>query len=129
MANQGAGGNGGQSASSRFVKFSHAAGQRIAKAVRIVEGGDRGQPPLVFDHPVAQPAPFRMCTYTGTWAKGTAHVVTLYGVTSTPNTSVATNLFVDVATCNTGSSNTTAACAVARFAGTWYLIAAGCSCP
>ena len=128
MATQGANNGPTQAAGSQFVKFSRGAAQRIAKAVRTVEGGDRGQPAVQFDHPIPGPQTFRMCTYTGSWAKGTVHVVKLYNVTATPNTSVATNLFVDVATCNTGSSNTTAACAVAKFGGTWYLIAAGCSC-
>lgn len=129
MPGQGANNGPSQAAgNNQFVKFSRGSAQRIAKVVRQVEQGDRNQPGLTFEHPTLGPPMFRMCTYTGSWAKDTVHTVTFYGITSTPNTSVATNLFVNVATCNTASSNTTAACAIARFNGTWYLIAAGCSC-
>lgn len=110
----------------QFVKFSRASAQRIAKAVRHVEAGDRGQPPVKFEHQVIGAKVFRICTFTGSWTKGTQHVTTFYNITSTPNTVAATNIFVDVNSCNTNSTSATAACAIARYAGTWYLIAAEC---
>lgn len=76
MAGQGAGNNRGQAAGGgRFVKFTHGAAQRIAKAVRVVEGGDRNQPGITFDHPVLfrQPSAFTLALYpnTNSWLKGT----------------------------------------------------------
>lgn len=85
MADQGAGRNSGQAAGGgRFVKFSHGSAQRIAKAVRIVEGGNRDQPPLTFEHPIHSVAsPLKVATFTGAWATGTYKTVTLVGSTNT----------------------------------------------
>lgn len=87
MADQGAGRGSGQAAGSQFVKFGRDSAQRIAKAVRIVEGGDRGQSPLKFDHPIFQQAasPLKVATFTGSWATGQYKIVTLYGSTATAN--------------------------------------------
>ena len=84
MADQGAGRNSGQAAGGgRFVKFSHGSAQRIAKAVRIVEGGNRDQPPVEFEHPIHAGSPLRVATFTGSWATGTWKTVTLTGTTAT----------------------------------------------
>lgn len=83
MADQGAGRNSGQAAGSRFVQFSRGAAQRIANVVRIVEAGDRNQPPLRFEHPVAHPVPLRLATFTGDWAIGEYKTVTIAGGTAT----------------------------------------------
>jgi|688.fasta_scaffold787634_2 hypothetical protein len=128
MASQGASG-GNQGAGSEFAKFTKPAAQRIAKAVLRVEGGNRDQGPLGFEHHVQTGGKvFRVCSFTGTWSKGTTHTTSFYGVTATPNTVAATNLFVDVKSCDTASSSVTAACAIAKYAGTWYLISAECGC-
>lgn len=83
MADQGAGRNSGQAAGGgRFVKFSHGSAQRIAKAVRIVEGGNRDQPPLTFEHPIHS-VPLKVATFTGAWATGTYKTVTLVNSTNT----------------------------------------------
>lgn len=124
MADQGAGNNRGQAAGNgRFVKFTHGAAQRIAKAVRVVEGGNRDQPGITFDHP--QPGVggkmFRICTFTGTWSIGSDRTVTFKYQTSTPNTAVATNLFAAV-----GSTTGTRDCAIAKEGTAWFLIAAEC---
>ncbi len=124
MASQGAGNNRGQAAGGgRFVTFSHGAAQRIAKAVRVVEGGDRNQPGITFDHPLAVAGKwFRVCTFTGTWTKTESKVVTFKYQTSTPNTVTATNLFATVS----NTATTTLNCAIAREGTAWYLIAAEC---
>ena len=114
------------------VNFTRPAAERIAKAVRVVEFGNRDASGPVIDRPWysdggGAKSTFRMCTFTGTWTKGTAHVVTLYNVTHTPNTLTATNIFVDVQSGNISATSITAACAIARYAGTWYLIAAECA--
>lgn len=121
MASQGAGRNSGQAAgSNRFVKFSHGAAQRIAKAVRVVEGGNRDQPGIVFDHPMPGGGGkvFRVCTYTGSWSIGSSKVVTFKYQSATPNTVSASNLFFPVTSTATGSRD----CAVAKDGTAWFLI-------
>ena len=127
MAEQGASNGAGQAAGKSFVSFSRPAAQRIAKAVRTVEAGDRNQPGLTFDHPQfgATGKLFRVCTFTGAWSKNSAKVVTFRGITSTPNTAVAQNIFVAIT--GTTSTSTTKNCAIARDGTAWYVIAAECS--
>ena len=75
--------------------------------------------PTRFDR-IQQPV-FRICTFTGAWAKTSDKTVTFRGVTSTPNTVSATNLFAAVpAPASSGN------CAIARDGTAWYLIAAEC---
>jgi hypothetical protein len=124
VADQGANNGAGQAAGKSFVSFSRPAAQRIAKAVRTVEAGDRNQPGLTFDHPMPGGSKvFRVCTFTGTWSKGSSKTVTFKSTTSTPNTAVAQNIFVSVGSTATGSKN----CAIAKDGTAWYLIAAECS--
>jgi len=116
---QGASGGAGQGAgSNRFVKFTRPAAQRIAAAVRHVEGGNRDQPPFGFEHPqvIGGAKVFRVCTYTGSWSKGSAKTVTFKYATGTPNTVSATNLFVPVTDTAGGD------CAVAKDGTAWFLI-------
>lgn len=117
---QGASGGAGQGAgNSRFVKFTRPAAQRIAAVVRHVEGGNRDQPPFGFEHPqgiAANAKVFRVCTYTGSWSKGSAKTVTFKYTTSTPNTANATNLFFPI----TGTAG--GDCAVAKDGTAWFLI-------
>jgi hypothetical protein len=124
---QGASNGAGQGAGKSFVSFSRPAAQRIAKAVRVIEAGDRNQPGLTFDHPMPGGVGgkvFRVCTFTGAWSKNTAKVVTFINVTSTPNTAVAENIFVAI---SGTTATTTKNCAIARDGTAWYLIAAECS--
>lgn len=67
---------------------------------------------------------FRICTFTGTWNIDTQKTVTFRGVTSTPNTVTAQNLFATI----NGSTNTSTSmpCAIAKDGTAWYLIAARC---
>ncbi len=65
---------------------------------------------------------FRICTFTGAWAITTQKTVTFRGVTTAPNTIVATNLFASIST----SVSQTRNCAIARDGTAWYLIAAEC---
>jgi len=124
VADQAAKNGAGQAAGKSFVSFSRGAAQRIAKVVRTVEAGDRSQPGLVFDHPMPGGSKvFRVCTFTGTWAKGTSKTVTFKSTTSTLNTAVAQNIFVNVGTTASAARN----CAIAKDGTSWYLIAAECS--
>ena len=110
-SNQAAGGDKG-------VSFSRSAAQRIAKVVRTVEGGDRGQPGLTFEHPlpVQQSKTFRVCTFTGSWSIGSTKTVSFKYQTNTPNTAVATNLFFPV------TAGATLDCAIAKEGTAWFLI-------
>jgi hypothetical protein len=121
---QGANGGAGQGAgNNRFVKFTRPAAQRIAAAVRQVEGGNRDQGGMTFEHPqgVGSVKLFRVATFTGAWAKNSVKTVTFKYATATPNTAVATNLF---ATLGTAASSRN--CAIAKDGTAWFLIAAEC---
>lgn len=84
MAEQGASNGAGQAAGKSFVSFSRPAAQRIAKAVRTVEAGDRNQPGLTFDHPMPGGGQvLKVATFTGSWSKGSFKTVTLQGSTVT----------------------------------------------
>lgn len=75
------------------VTFTRPAADRIAKVVRRVERGDRGAEPLTFGRAnETMPAGLKLATFTGNWAINTYKTVTLYGVTSTPNTASVLNL-------------------------------------
>lgn len=84
MADQAAGSGGGQAAGQRFVQFSRSAAQRIAKAVRHVEQGNRDQPGIA-NGPRLQQAgsTLRLGTFTGAWAKSAYKTVTVAGSTNT----------------------------------------------
>jgi hypothetical protein len=74
------------------------------------------------DMPRRQAAGFRICNFTGTWSIDASKTVTFRGVTATPNTVVAHNLFAEVS----AGTATSAPCAIARDGTAWYLIAARC---
>lgn len=121
MPSQGQPRGAGQAAGERSVTFTRGAAQRIAKAVRIVEGGSREQGGLTFDHPMPQSGKvFRICTFTGSWNIDAAKTVTFKYQTATPNTVSATNLFANITA--TGTRN----CAIAKEGTAWFLIAAQC---
>ena len=115
---QGASNGAGQGAGKSFVSFSRPAAQRIAKAVRVIEAGDRSQPGLTFDHPMPGGGgkPFRVCTFTGAWSIGSSKTVTFKYQTATPNTASATNLFFPV------TSTAQLDCAIAKDGTAWFLI-------
>ena len=87
MADQGANNGAGQAAGKSFVSFSRPAAQRIAKAVRTVEAGDRNQPALTFSHPLPPggglSVKFAYHTATTNWS-----VIGFTGATTTNNTKV-----------------------------------------
>lgn len=107
------------------ITFTRDSADRIAAAVRKVEIGDRTQTGPAWDV-VDTPGSrrlFRVCTFTGAWSIGASKTVTFKGVTSTPNTVVAVNLFAAVG--NTASA-IQRDCAIAKDGTSWYLIAAVC---
>lgn len=107
------------------VTFTYGAAQRIASAVRKVEIGERDGGGLSFER-VYDALPFnkktfRICTFTGSWSKTAAKVVTFRNQTATPNTASATNLFANIS-----SAASSRNCAIAKDGTAWYLIAAEC---
>jgi hypothetical protein len=114
----------GKAAKAERVTFTRLAAERIAKAVRKVEQGDRGAEALRFDRLgiSSQQKIFRVCTFTGAWSINTFKSVTFVNVTSTPNTVSAYNVFLNVNNLSGG----TAHCAIARDGTAWYMIAAVC---
>lgn len=116
----------GAAAGTQRVTFTRPAAERIAKVVRTVEGGNRDCGPLTFgNRGVGQVGRvFRVCTFTGAWNKLTDKTVTFRGVTTTPNTAVATNLFANIT--GVTVTSTSKNCAIAKDGTAWYLIAAEC---
>jgi hypothetical protein len=110
----------GKPASTERVSFTRPAAERIGKAVRQVEAGDRDLGPIEWGPRGGGAASkvFRVCTFTGAWSINTAKTVTFRNVTTTPNTASAMNLFAEF-------TQTTAAvnCAIAKDGTAWYLIA------
>jgi hypothetical protein len=116
---QGASGGAGQGASNnRFVKFTRPAAQRIADAVRKVEGGNRDQGPVDLGPRFfgSSAKIFRVCTFTGAWSIGSSKVVTFKNQTNTPNTANATNLFWPI------PDGPQRDCAIAKDGTAWYVL-------
>jgi hypothetical protein len=107
----------GKPAKTERVAFTRPAAERIAKAVRTVEAGNRDCGPLTFGARLDTVAPkaFRICTFTGAWAIDSDKTVTLRNQTTTPNTVSAMNLFVNLP--DNGQRN----CAIGRDGTAWYL--------
>ena len=110
---------------SERVVFLRPDAERIARAVRRVEGMREGPPlrfPRVLDAP--QSKVFRVCTFTGTWAIDSPKIVTFKNQTTTPNTVIAQNIFaaIEGSTVSLAERN----CAIAKDGTSWYVIAAEC---
>ena len=112
----------GAAAGTQRVTFTKPAAERIGKVVRTVEAGNRDQGPLTFGpRGVPSGMVFRVCTFTGSWSINASKEVTFRGVTTTPNTAVAVNLFAAIT-----ASSSSRPCAIAKDGTAWYLIAAQC---
>jgi hypothetical protein len=109
------------------VQFTRESAERVARVVRQAELSPPAASPLAFGNRTESSSGklFRVCTFTGAWSKNTAKVVTFRGITSTPNTAVAQNIFVAIT--GTTSTSTTKNCAIAKDGTAWYVIAAECS--
>ena len=116
----------GRAAKTERVTFTRPAAERIAKVVREVEAGDRDLDGISFGVAPggASGKAFRMSTFTGAWGIDGLKTVTYRGVTTTPNTAVAVNLFANIS----GSTATSVFrnCAIAKDGTAWFLIAAQC---
>ena len=111
----------GKPASVDRVSFTRPAAERIGKAVRLVEAGDRDLGPSEWGPRGGNGGSakvFRVGTFTGAWSIGSANTVTFRNVTTTPNTVTAINLFFPV----TSTTEPTVNCGIARDGTAWYLI-------
>lgn len=107
------------------VDFTRGAAERIARAVRVVEQGERDQTGPRYGKVVegGGAKAFRVGSFAGeAWAKLNWKTVTFRYVTTTPNTVTAINLFANIGT----SASTARACAIAKDGTAWHLIAAEC---
>jgi hypothetical protein len=109
----------GKPASVDRVSFTRPAAERIGKAVRQVEAGDRDLGPIEWGPRGVGGSGkvFRVCTFTGAWSISTAKTVTFRNVTSTPNTVSVTNVFLALP--DRGSQP----CGIAKDGTEWHLIA------
>ncbi len=109
----------GKAARTERVVFTLSAAERISKAVRIVEAGDRDSGALSFGRPGNSSAGkvLYLGTVIGQWATASTAVVTFYNVTSTPNTVSATNLYLPIHV----AAGKTAECVIAKGGTQWYL--------
>jgi hypothetical protein len=108
----------GKPASVERVSFTRPAAERIGRAVREVEAGNRDLGPIEWGPRGGGVGKvFRVCTFSGAWAIDTAKTVTFRNVTSTPNTASATNLFLALP--DRGSQP----CGIAKDGTAWHLIA------
>lgn len=111
----------GKPARTERVTFTRPAAERIAKAVRTVEGGNRDTGPLTFgNRGVSGSAKlFRICTFTGAWSIGDSKTVSFKYQTTTPNTVSATNLFFPITNTATATARD---CAIAKDGTAWFLV-------
>lgn len=106
------------------VQFTRDSAERISRVVRESENAPLPGSALEYGQPVPpQRKVFRVCTFTGSWAKGAVKTITLSNVTTTPNTVVAVNLW---ATIYRNGTTLPASCAIGRDGTAWYLISAEC---
>lgn len=100
------------------VTFTRPAAERIGKAVRIVEAGDREAGPWSVDVKHDAQRVFRVATFTGAWSINTSKLVTLRNSTATLS---AYNIFGEISASCGGSP-----VGIARDGTAWYVIAARC---
>jgi hypothetical protein len=113
----------GKPASVDRVSFTRPAAERIGKAVRLVEAGDRDLGPIEWGPRGGGGGAgkvFRVCTFTGAWAVDTAKVVTFRNVTTTPNTAYATNFLISLPA--RAQSSSSRICNIAKDGTAWYLV-------
>jgi putative intracellular protease/amidase len=100
------------------VVFLRPDAERIARAVRTVEAGNRNETPLRFGRRFEERSGkiFRICTFSGPWAISAKKTVTFKYQTSTPNTASVTNLFFPI------TDMATRDCAIAKEGTAWFLV-------
>jgi hypothetical protein len=109
----------GKAARTERVVFTLSAAERISKAVRIVEAGDRDAGALSFGRPGNSSGGsklFHVCTFTGAWSISTSKNVTFKYQTATPNTAAVRNDLINLPSAGTRN------CVIGREGTAWHLI-------
>lgn len=109
----------GKAARTERVVFTLSAAERISKAVRIVEAGDRDAGGLSFGRPgnsSGSSKPFRVCTFTGSWSISSSKTVTFKYQSTTPNTAAVQNDLISLPSAGTRN------CVIGREGTAWHLI-------
>ena len=101
------------------VAFTRRDADRIARTVRIVEGGDKKGAPLTFGRVgrgVSVPAGdiFRTARFTGSWSVDSTNTIEFTNATFTPQTATAKNLFCGISDGDIGVAK--------DIEGVWHLI-------
>jgi len=111
-----------RAAKTQATSFTRPAAERIARVVRRVEAGDRTENALTFRRVGGGGGGggigLKLCTFTGAWAAGSSKVLTIANQTTTPNTVLATNLFLGLdpsSECNA---------VIGKAGSDWYLLQA-----
>lgn len=109
----------GQNDRNDRIVFTRASAERISKVVRQVEAGPRSSAALVYGAHLDDGPYIRMATFTGSWAKDTARVVTLRNHTATVS---AQNVFGIAGSTATGTWD----CCIIREGTAWFAIQGEC---
>jgi hypothetical protein len=112
----------GKPAGTERVSFTRPAAERIGRAVRQVEAGDRDLGPIEWGPRggAASGKVFRVGTFTGAWAINSAKAVTFLNVTNTPNTASVINKLVNLPAPR--STATSRIVNIAKDGPQWYLV-------
>jgi hypothetical protein len=109
-----------KAAKTQATSFTRPAAERIVKVVRKVEAGDRTENALTFRRVGGGGGGIglKLCTFTGAWAAGSSKVLTIANQTTTPNTVLATNLFLGL------DPFTACSVLIGKAGSNWYLLQA-----
>jgi hypothetical protein len=103
------------------IVFTRPAAQRIAAAVRKVEGGDKDGGGLEFERVweggSSRGRALHVCTFTGSWSINEPKTLTFQGITTTPNTVAATNQLFTI-----GDACETQVAYIGKIGTAWHLL-------
>ena len=109
---------------SQPINFTNRAADRIVKAVRKVEAGNRDQVPYFSKGELlsGNGKQFRIATFTGSWSKESSKTVTFKNQTATPNTVSATNLLYGITSLGTAGTATVTTVVIGKEGTAWYFV-------
>jgi hypothetical protein len=104
------------------VVFLRPDAERIARAVRTVEAGNRNETPLTFRRVLESGRRvnvdiLRVCTFSGSWGINSSKTVTFENVTTTPNTVSAVNRLFTI-----GDACETQVAYIGKIQSDWHLL-------
>ena len=106
------------------ITFTPRAAERIARAVRKIEAGDRQNAGLAFSAFIGGGGGgggggnvLNVCTFTGSWSINEPKTLTFQGITTTPNTVAATNQLFTI-----GDACETQVAYIGKIGTAWHLL-------